>query len=214
MDRFIQTEIKDRSITCVWARERREFFLLLLKASVCVIKRRCNEKGQCPVVWPWRAVFVLREPLTCLEDWVWDYAVWPDQNTHSLPLGDWGVFSNEAMIHNFSTGSQICTFVSGHMLMQAPVELLSVGADNRFHRFVGPFGLFLGLFSVNWWSLNEIALSVCLCVLFLDQCGAVFRRLCSAGCQLPVGHHHHLPAQWRMWEEDLHPGWLHADGCR
>lgn len=53
-----------------------------------------------------------------------------------------------------------------------------------------------------------------LCLCPLDQCSALFRRLCSAGCQLPIGHRHHLPAQRRMREEDLHPSRIHADGCR
>lgn len=54
-------------------------------------------------------------------------------------------------------------------------------------------------------------LSLCLTS---DQRRALFRRLRSAGCQLPVGHRYHLPAQRRMREEDLHPGRIHADGCR
>lgn len=53
----------------------------------------------------------------------------------------------------------------------------------------------------------------CVCV-SSDQRRAVFWRLRSAGCQLPVGHRHHLPAQRWMRAEDLHPGRIHADGCR
>lgn len=53
-----------------------------------------------------------------------------------------------------------------------------------------------------------------LCLYPSDQRSALFWRLCSAGCQLPIGHRHHLPAQWRMRKKDLHPGRIHADGCR
>lgn len=62
------------------------------------------------------------------------------------------------------------------------------------------------------WYMQPGWKSLCLCP--LDQCSALFRRLCSAGCQLPIGHRHHLPTQRRMREEDLHPSRIHADGCR
>lgn len=53
------------------------------------------------------------------------------------------------------------------------------------------------------------------CVLCVsDECSAVFRWMCSAGGQFPAGHHHYLSAQWSLWAEDLHAGWIHADGCR
>lgn len=60
-------------------------------------------------------------------------------------------------------------------------------------------------------GLSEVT---CVVLCSSDQRGAVLGRLRSAGRQLPAGHHHHLPAQRRMREEDLHPGWIHADGCR
>lgn len=65
----------------------------------------------------------------------------------------------------------------------------------------------------SWIHAAQMKL-LCVFVRISDQCGAVFGRVCSAGSQLPLGHYHCLPSQRRMWEEGLHPGWIHADGCR